>query len=114
MENSIKHGFPANGSLHIVLTTSLASERSVLISIKDNGPGIEKTGLASLNRRFRESDYAPADDQTRESIGLGNINERLKLFYGENYAIRLNSLEGEYAETIVTIPCGNGEDDNHV
>ncbi|MDI4648452.1 cache domain-containing sensor histidine kinase [Cohnella hashimotonis] len=114
VENSIKHGFPANGSLRIVLTAGLQPERTVLISIKDNGPGIDETRLASLNRRFRDSDYAPPDDQTRESIGLGNINERLKLFYGEIYAIRLNSLEGEYAETIVTIPCGNGEEDNHV
>lgn len=114
VENSIKHGFPANGSLRIVLTACRKPEGTVLISIKDNGPGIEETRLASLNRRFRDSDYAPPDDQTRESIGLGNINERLKLFYGEVYAIRLNSLEGEYAETIVTIPGGTGEEDSHV
>ncbi|CAK4834049.1 unnamed protein product [Aphanomyces euteiches] len=114
VENSIKHGFPGNGSLRIVLTASLQSEGAVLISIRDNGPGIEPVRLESLNRRFRDSDYAPPDDQTRESIGLGNINERLKLFYGEDYAIRLNSAEGEYAETIVTIPCDTGEEDYHV
>ncbi|NBD25337.1 cache domain-containing sensor histidine kinase [Paenibacillus glycinis] len=114
VENSIRHGFPANGSLRILLTACLQPSGTVLIAIKDNGPGIDQARLASLNRRFRDSDYAPRDDQTRESIGLGNINERLKLFYGEAYAIRLDSLAGEYAETTVTIPCGTGEEDNHV
>ncbi|WP_138751381.1 cache domain-containing sensor histidine kinase [Paenibacillus sinopodophylli] len=114
VENSIRHGFPANGLLRIGLVASLQSDDTVLLSIRDNGPGVEPARLAYLNQQFKKSDYTPANDQTRESIGLGNINERLKLFYGEEYSIRLISVEGEYAETVITIPYDAGEEDSHV
>ncbi|WP_139996187.1 cache domain-containing sensor histidine kinase [Paenibacillus paridis] len=114
VENSIRHGFPAKGLLRISLVASFQSDDTVLLSIRDNGPGVEPARLAYLNQRFRKTEYTPANDQTRESIGLSNINERLKLFYGEEYSIRLISVEGQYAETIITIPYDAGEEDSHV
>jgi len=43
-------------------------------------------------------------------VGLYNINERIKLTFGENYGLRINSREGEYTEVIVEIGKIRGEE----
>jgi len=114
VENSIKHGFREAESLRIVLNASLQPDDTVRLSVRDNGSGMSQRRLDYLNQRFRTSDYAPDSEQARESIGLGNINERLKLFYGERYSLRLSGAEGEFAETVISIPYDSGEEDPHV
>ncbi|UKS26888.1 histidine kinase [Paenibacillus sp. HWE-109] len=114
VENSIKHGFPQQETLRIELDISLQPDNTIRLSIHDNGPGIAPRRLLELNERFRTSAYTPSSSPLRESIGLGNINERLKLYYGEDYSIRLDSVPGQYAETILTIPYNAREEDSHV
>lgn len=104
VENSVKHGFAKQDTLDIDIHVSQESDLSIRVCVKDNGSGIETARLKELNEQFRTSVYMAKGDKDRESIGLGNINERLKLFYGENYPLRLNSLEGQFAETILTLP----------
>ncbi|KRF03332.1 hypothetical protein ASG89_23090 [Paenibacillus sp. Soil766] len=104
VENSVKHGFAKQDTLDIDIYVSQESDLSIRICVKDNGAGIGTTRLNELNEQFRTSVYLAKGDKDRESIGLGNINERLKLFYGENYPLQLNSIEGQFAETILTLP----------
>ncbi|NOU69396.1 hypothetical protein GC096_35855 [Paenibacillus sp. LMG 31461] len=111
VENSIKHGLSQQGPLRILLDIAVQPDRTLRLSIRDNGLGISKERLDQLNERFRTSTYTPSSSLRRESIGLGNINERLKLYYGEEYAIRLESDESHYAETILTIPYDDREED---
>ncbi|WP_261305275.1 cache domain-containing sensor histidine kinase [Paenibacillus andongensis] len=114
VENSIKHGFPQQETLRIELDISLQPDSTIRLSIHDNGPGIAPERLHELNARFRTSAYTPSSSPLRESIGLGNINERLKLYYGEDYPLLLESTPGQYAETILTIPYDAREEDSHV
>lgn len=105
VENSIKHGFPQRGSLSVAVVASSDEDGRLLrIVVRDDGAGIPEERLAALNERFRASDYAPIAGSDRESIGLGNINERLKLYYGEQYPLRMSSRAGRYTETVLTIP----------
>lgn len=104
VENSVKHGFAKQDTLDIDIYVSQDSDSSIRICVKDNGAGIGPARLAELNEQFRTSVYLFKGEKDRESIGLGNINERLKLFYGENYPLWLNSVEGQFAETILTLP----------
>jgi sensor histidine kinase YesM len=113
VENSIKHGFRPQEPLRIELDIILATNRTIRLSVRDNGQGIAPERLADLNDRFRTSVYPASGSQMRESIGLGNINERLRLYYGEEYCIQLESALGEYTETILTIPCDIKEEDSH-
>ncbi|WP_204787449.1 sensor histidine kinase [Paenibacillus oryzisoli] len=104
VENSVKHGFAKQDTLDIDIYASQESDLSIRLCVKDNGSGIEAARLEEINEQFRTSVYITKGNKDRESIGLGNINERLKLFYGENYPLQINSIQGQFAETILTLP----------
>jgi two-component system sensor histidine kinase YesM len=38
------------------------------------------------------------------SIGIKNIHDRIRLFFGENYGISFESKQGEYTRAILTMP----------
>ena len=64
-------------------------EDKVLISVSDNGIGIKKQDLEELRKNLENS----IDRKINKSIGLINVNSRLKLYYGENCSL---SIESDY------------------
>jgi len=83
IENSFKYR-KENVALHIRISAS-EQNHIVTLVIQDNGIGMSDEQLAELNASF----MIERTDVFREDkhIGLFNINERLKLFYGEEHAI---------------------------
>ncbi|MGG6312557.1 histidine kinase [Paenibacillus macerans] len=72
------------------------------IRIEDDGPGMTREFLEEL-RRGRV--------QTRgKGIGLSNIEERIKLTFGEEWGVRVESEPGRGTEVRVSIPYKKGED----
>lgn len=102
VENSIKHAMP-RGKQQLLISVKIKVEMDILeITVEDNGRGIRPERLAFLNQRLKFPVYAD-DMSAEESIGLMNINDRLRLFYGEQYHIRLESVVGKYTRTIIQI-----------
>lgn len=58
----------------------------VRITISDNGCGMDEMTLATLRRDIEEK-----NPEKKESIGLYNINQRIKLCYGEQYGMEVQS-----------------------
>ena len=90
IENSFKYR-KENETLHIRIAAA-KQEHVVTLIIQDNGIGISEAQLAELNASFK----IERTDVFREDkhIGLFNINERLKLFYGEDHAIQASIENG--------------------
>ena len=89
IENSIKHGLsPKIGEGRITIR-SMRQNGHAIIDIIDNGVGV------------------PADHGTRVKtggIGLRNVNERLRVIYGANYQLQLDSVPGEGTCARIVIP----------
>jgi two-component system, sensor histidine kinase YesM len=105
VENSIKYGFDDRDRNLLIEIKIILEEGNIKIIIRDNGAGIGAEELERLNYSFRFSEYAADKRSTGKGIGLSNINERLKLFYGNDYYIQMSSCENEYTETSIKIPC---------
>ncbi|MEO8025248.1 MAG: histidine kinase [Bryobacteraceae bacterium] len=89
VENSIRHGLSNKidgGTIH--LRASLSGGR-VLIVVQDDGVGIPESKLATL---------------FEQGIGVSNVNERLKVLYGETYRMWIDSKPGEGTTTGIEIP----------
>lgn len=78
-ENSIVHGMPNAGYPLRISVSAAPSDLGILFSVYDNGTGIPEEKAAELNAYF--NDQTNYDDSS-SSIGLNNINHRLRLFYG--------------------------------
>lgn len=104
VENAIFHGI-ASGSVFGIIRLSVIREHDdVVVQIFDNGKGmsasqIDKLFMENVDRR-----------QSLNKIGIRNIDERLKMEYGDSYRISIESLEGEY--TLVTIRYPDRRRDN--
>jgi two-component system sensor histidine kinase YesM len=99
VENAIIHGFKDKttcGEINIV--AELRINKLVLV-VKDNGSGISKD---KIQRIFETND--DLQKQKYSSIGLWNINERLKIKYGNEYSLTIESEEGKGTTVFVLLP----------
>ena len=71
----------------------------MLILVQDNGVGISKEHLDELKVVLNDFDNL---DKTH--IGLSNVNQRIKLLYGDDYGINLQSEEGKGTTVTISLP----------
>lgn len=104
VENAIVHGLEGKEEKgHISLIIEREKEDKIIITVKDNGKGIGSEKLEQLGRSIREKSL---DDSS--SIGLHNIDQRVKLFYGEEYGLTITS--ELFKGTCVSLVLPFGED----
>lgn len=98
VENCILHGYQ-DVDLNIAITIEQDADRALIIAIEDDGHGIDAENLDLLNGQMEDS--APPSRKNGLGIGLNNISERLKLYYGDGASVRIDSESGHH--TIVTL-----------
>jgi len=105
VENAITHGIEKKGNKGIIKVTGSIREDRICIEISDNGEGMTAEELEELVNKINCTDENDIDIyKTNNSIGLRNINQRLKLVYGQEYGIRIESLKGEWTNVKIEIP----------
>ncbi|MRN53824.1 sensor histidine kinase [Paenibacillus monticola] len=102
VENAIVHGLETKNGLGLLELNGTCSEEALLLSVKDNGPGIESERLQIIQALL--SDRENPVQHSEVGIGLLNVNNRIRLSYGDKYGINVRSEEGEGTEIIITIP----------
>lgn len=99
VENALNHGLKNRaGEKKVRISAKLLGEE-LLVSVEDNGVGMD---AEAINRSLSQEDLHRA--ATGTSIGLHNINARLKLLYGEQYGLRVESQPGRGTRVRMTIP----------
>lgn len=100
MENVLHHGLkPGRGRCEIrVNITADVSRKRLKICVWDNGAGIEAERLQQLRRSLETG------KSVTKSFGIQNINQRLKLMYGESYRMIIDSAAGEYTQFTIELP----------
>jgi len=96
IENAFFHAFnkKISGSIHIMI----GQERDTLIcEIIDNGDGME-TNLEKQMPSYKSK------RQLFSGIGVKNVNERIKLLYGEIYGVEITSTLGEGTKVRIRLP----------
>lgn len=107
IENAVYHGLERSRNKGVIKLNAQISGDEVLIEVVDNGLGIEKDELEIINDKLsmdNETYFRSLENNRRKSIGIENVNRRIKLLYGEEYTLRLESVPGEYTKVIVHIP----------
>lgn len=94
IENAIVHGASAVlRPVHIRLRAT-ETDGQVAIEIADNGNGIPPDKLFALRERLSRSDE-PRRAEESGGVGLANVNERVKAFFGEESRLEVFSEPGE-------------------
>ena len=98
LENAIKHGFAQDTRPDKRVTITAVRERSVLsICITDNGIGITDEELERITSNR-------GSENLSDQIGLYNINQRIRLLYGKEFGLLIESIPGEYTSVTYKLP----------
>jgi len=98
IENAIYHGLSEYSENGKIIIQGVKIEDNLVLTISDNGIGIEESILKDLN------DYINDKNDKFTGIALRNINRRLKLNYGENYGLEIISVKGKGTSMVLTFP----------
>ena len=63
-------------------------------------------GMMVANLTVGKKKYADVEEeiQSGKNIGMANVNQRIRLFYGEEYGIQMESRQGEGTEVEIILP----------
>lgn len=101
VENCIIHAFPAGSDNRVIAIKLTATEEAIQLIISDNGSGFDPSVLASSEERRRTERKGR---MKFSGMGIRNIDERLRLHYGERYGLRYEAAPGQGTVVFVTIP----------
>jgi len=93
VENSIRHGLSSKVDGGTIRVRSRLEGSRLHITVEDDGVGIPEAKLARLFEL---------------GIGVSNVNERLKVLYGDDYKMWVDSKPGEGTSTGIEIPEQSG------
>lgn len=104
VENSIYHGIKEKGTKsHIWIRAEIMRDSSeqeyIQFKVEDDGVGITSTKLSYINETLKNG---MTDNQ--DGYGIFNVNERIKLYYGEKFGLHFESKEGNWTKAILTVP----------
>ena len=97
LENAVKFS-PANGVIYIETTSR--ERGKILVSIRDQGPGISKEEQRHIFDRFYKADATRNLDMTGSGLGLSIVREIINA-HGEQVSVK--SKVGEGAEFVFTL-----------
>ncbi|OOM63302.1 cache domain-containing sensor histidine kinase [Clostridium beijerinckii] len=100
VENSIYHGIKNKDGKGKIKIKILLKNDLLTLAIIDNGIGIDTQNLKNIRDKLN------FDGEYSNHIGLFNTNKRLKLTYGDNYGLLINSKLGLGTVIYIKIPIG--------
>jgi Predicted signal transduction protein with a C-terminal ATPase domain len=106
VENAIIHGIErkvGTGTVRIKLETT---QTRLLITISDDGVGMDELRLQQLNEKLNSSslDYIKPDSEQKGGIAVVNVNKRIQLLFGEEYGICIYSTKDVGTDVEITLP----------
>lgn len=101
VENAVKHGVEKISSTVKLEISAAVENGQAKIIVANNGPGIAEHKLEEINHWLSQNWEEALNKQ--ESIGLVNLNSRLKLLYGDRAALAIHSMN-ERTEMIISLP----------
>ena len=102
VENAFVHGLESkegSGEISIMIE----EKDNLLIHVQDDGVGIDEERLNKIRNNLMNH-----EELDRTSIGLSNVNQRIKLLYGEQYGIIITSVQNIGTRIDIILPKGVG------
>ncbi len=97
VENAIIYGINEDHKDINIKISAYRKDMELYIEITDDGPGIQTDIVEEILR-------SKTDKNKFSKVGLNNINQRIKLYYGKEYGLSIETKLGAGTKVIVKIP----------
>lgn len=99
VENSLYHGIKLLRARGKITVIGEKIGEDICFRVEDNGVGMDEEEVVALRKAIE----LPGSEQST-GFGLANVNKRIKLNYGSNYGVELQSKKGEGTTISIRIP----------
>lgn len=96
LENAIFHGVEFKKGEGLIVITARIQDEAVMITVEDNGLGIMPEILEKIHRGEQLG--------SKTHVGIVNVKERIQLNFGENYGMRIESIQWKGTKIVLTLP----------
>lgn len=96
VENAILHGIDHRKQNNRIAISVLCDTGALAIKVEDHGDGMTPEEIQKLLDGQRKSKFS--------GIGVSNIRERLRLYYGKNAELRFYSEKGNGTTAVILLP----------
>lgn len=96
IENALYHGIKNKRGRGTIRITGEKDGSNILLKVEDNGAGIEPEHLKELQEGIYQEHH--------RGLGLKNVYQRIRLYCGEGYGFRFESVLGEGTTVTVRLP----------
>lgn len=100
VENAFIHGLEEKKEHGTILINVYLDNMKLYINIEDNGVGMDKLKLEKLINSLE------VNESDGKSIGMKNVHHRIKLHYGNEYGIKIESEIGIGTKVTIVLPMG--------
>lgn len=102
VENAIFHGLEPKIGKGMLVVSAQKEGDHLLIKIFDNGVGIPEEKVHALSLALNGDDQMLGNEKT--GIGITNVNDRMRLRYGSDYGVKLQSKVGSGTSVHIKVP----------
>lgn len=100
VENAFVHGLERKLEPGFIRISTKIFERNLFIYVEDNGIGMSNEKVNMLREKLDQ----PEQLTEEQHIGLKNVHDRLRFYYGEQYGLSINSTEHEGTTIAICLP----------
>ncbi|MGI2296213.1 sensor histidine kinase [Paenibacillus sp. GXUN7292] len=101
VENSIFYGLSDQRDVnHIIVTAAQSAANQVVIEVSDTGPGMEEEKIEQLFQKGLKRD----SHSGLNNLGVRNIQERIELYYGLEYGLKIENNDDEGLMVRIQLP----------
>lgn len=100
VENALYHGIKNKRGMGEIRITGEEKEGMMYLYVEDNGIGITEERLEQINDKIYGDSYSE-----NEIFGLHNVHERIRLCFGNEYGIKIESVYREGSKVTIMLPC---------
>ena len=97
VENACVHGFQIKTELSEISLSGRSDNNRLIFTVCDNGDGMSAEALAALRISLDQDNYAG------KSVGIKNIYKRLSFYYGNDFSLDIDSVEGQYTRVTISV-----------
>lgn len=99
VENALYHGIKNKRGQGTITVSGKSKENGFVLYVRDNGIGMTQERLNEVRAGIQKLSYTG-----KEIYGLYNVNERIRLNFGETYGISIESTYGEGTCVSISLP----------
>ena len=109
VENAISHGLGRGRAGGRIAVTVEKENGIITVTVEDNGGGILPDRLEEIRNRLERKEHVE-EESGRGHVGLKNIHDRIRLYYGETYGIVIDSFPERGTVVTLSYPSDGGPD----